>query len=179
MPRDAEVPQRAGRLHAVTGLTDAELHALLPSFAPALVTSRHDRTIDGQPRTRRRDRAYDTCPLPTTADKLVCILTYLQPHPLQEGPGQRCGMRQSHAQTWLHGRPPVVTQTFADQDLRPARTAAAVAAMFKTHAPDARSTPPLVGLMALHGRSTARSIPKSHKHMTAGRRRSTRGTTSS
>jgi hypothetical protein len=34
------------------------------------------RTIDGQPRTSRRDRTYDHTPLPTMADKLLFILTY-------------------------------------------------------------------------------------------------------
>src|SRR6266540_2302480 len=59
-----------------------------------------------------------------------------------------------------------------------ARTAAAFATMFKPHATDGRSTTLLVGMMALHGRSTARPIPKSHKHMTAARRSVTRSTTS-
>jgi hypothetical protein len=38
----------------------------------------HDRTIDGQPRTSRRYNTYETCPLPTMADKLLFILTNLK-----------------------------------------------------------------------------------------------------
>jgi hypothetical protein len=75
MPRYDEVTQRAGSLRAMTGLTEPEFTALLPHFERALAASLQDRTIDGQPRTSRRDSAYDNCPLPTMADKLLFILT--------------------------------------------------------------------------------------------------------
>ena len=78
MPGDDEVTQRAGSLQALTGLTDAEFHALLPHFEQALVTYRQDRTIDGQPRTSRRYRSYATCPLPTLADKRLFIVDVLE-----------------------------------------------------------------------------------------------------
>jgi hypothetical protein len=39
------------------------------------LSSMDDRTIDGQPRTSRRYTPYDTCPLPTIADKRLFILT--------------------------------------------------------------------------------------------------------
>jgi hypothetical protein len=82
MPRYEEVTQRAGSLQALTGLTEAEFQALLPYFEQAFVTSMHDRTIDGQPRTSRRYSAYDNCPLPTMADKRLFILTYLKQNPI-------------------------------------------------------------------------------------------------
>ena len=75
-----EVTQRAGSLRSMTGLTEAEFMALLP-FEHALVAYMQDRTIDGQPRTSRRYSTYDTCPLPTMADKLLFILTYLKRSP--------------------------------------------------------------------------------------------------
>jgi hypothetical protein len=174
MPRDEEVTQRAGSLQALTGLTDAEFQALLPYFEQALVTSMHDRTIDGQPRTSRRYSAYDNCPLPTMADKLLFILTYLKQNPIQEVQGQLFGMSQSNANKWIHALHPVLNQALADQELLPARTAAALAAMFKTQATDGRSTTPLFGMMALNVRSTARPIPKSNKKITVGRRSVTR-----
>jgi Helix-turn-helix of DDE superfamily endonuclease len=174
MPRYEEVTQRAGSLQALTGLTEAEFQALLPYFEQAFVTSMHDRMIDGQPRTSRRYSAYDNCPLPTMADKRLFILTYLKQNPIQEVQGQLFGMSQSHANKWIHVLHPVLNQTLADQDLLPARTAAAFAAMVKTQAPDERSTTPLFGMMALNVRSTARPIPKRNKTMTAGRRRVTR-----
>jgi hypothetical protein len=81
MPCDEEVTQRAGSLRSMTGLSEAEFTALLPTFERALVTSMQDRTIDGQPRTSRRYRTYKTCPLPTTADELTMMLTTPSPEP--------------------------------------------------------------------------------------------------
>jgi hypothetical protein len=158
----------------LTGLTDAEFQALLPHFEQAFVTHMQDRTIDGHPRTSRRYSTYDTCPLPTLADKRLFILTYVKQHPIQEVQGQLFGMSQSHANTWIHVLHPVLNQALADQDLLPARAAAEFAAMFETHSPHGGSTTPLVGMMAPNGRSTARPTPKHHKTMTVARRSATR-----
>jgi hypothetical protein len=179
MPSYEEVTQRAGSLRSMTGLTEAEFMVLLPHFEQAFVASMQHRTIDGNPRTSRRDSTYDTCPLPTMADKLLFILTYLQQNPLQEVQGQLFGMSQSHANTWIHVLHPVLNQALANQELLPARTAEEFAAMFGTHPTDGRSNPPLFGMMALNVRSTARPIPKSNKTMTAARRRVTHAQTSS
>jgi hypothetical protein len=75
MPSYEEVTQRAGSLRALPGLTAAEFQAVLPHFEQAFMTYMDDRTIDGQPRTSRRYTPYDTCPLPTIADKRLFILT--------------------------------------------------------------------------------------------------------
>jgi hypothetical protein len=174
MPNSEEVTQRAGSLQALTGLTEAEFQALLPYFEQAFVTYMQDRTIDGQPRTSRRYSAYDTCPLPAMADKLLFILTYLKQNPIQEVQGQLFRMSQSNANKWIHVLHPVLNQALADQELLPARTAAEFAAMFKTQATDGRSTTPLFGMMALNVRSTARPIPKGNKNITVGRRSVTR-----
>jgi hypothetical protein len=179
MPRYEEVTQRAGSLRALTGLTAAEFQALLPHFEQALVTYMHDRTIDGQPRTSRRYSTYGTCPLPTLADKLLFILTYLKQNPIQEVQGQLFGMSQSNANKWIHVLHPVLNQALADQELLPARTAAEFAAMFETHSTDGRATTPLFGMMAPNVRSTARPIPKRNKNITVARRSVTRSKTSS
>ena len=84
MPRFEEVTQRAGSLQALTGLTEAEFQALLSYFEQAFVTSMHDRTIDGQPRTSRRYSAYDNCPLPTDGRQ-----TTLHPDLLETEPHRR------------------------------------------------------------------------------------------
>jgi hypothetical protein len=179
MPSYEEVTQRAGSLRSMTGLTEAECMGLLPHVEPAFVASMQHRTIAGNPRTSRRYRTYDTCPLPTMVDKLLFMLTYLKQHPLQEVQGQLCGMSQAHANPWIHVRHPVLNQALATQELLPARTAEAFAAMFETHSADGSASIPLVGMMALNVRSTARPIPKSTKNMTAARRRVTRSNTSS
>lgn len=179
MPRYEEVTQRAGSLRALTGLTEAEFQALLPHFEQAFVTYMHDRTIDGQPRTSRRYSTYDTCPLPTLADKLLFILTYLKQNAIQEVQGQLFGMSQSNANKWIHLLHPVLNQALADQELLPARTAAEFAAMFETHAPDGRSTTPLFGMMAPNVRFSAPKIPRSSKNITVARRSVTRSKTCS
>jgi hypothetical protein len=110
MPTDAEVTQHAGSLRSLTGLTEAEFQGLLPHFEQALLRYMHERPLDGQPRTSRRSSTYDTCPLPTSADKLLFILTYLKQNPMQEVQGQLLGMSQSNANNWIHVLHPVLNQ---------------------------------------------------------------------
>ena len=88
-----------------------------------------DRTIDGQPRTSRRYSTYDTCPLSTVADKLLCILSYVKQNPIQEVQGQLFGMSQSSANTWIHLFHAVLNQTLAHQELLLARSADDLAVM--------------------------------------------------
>jgi Helix-turn-helix of DDE superfamily endonuclease len=137
------------------------------------------RTIDGNPCTSRRYSRYDTCPLPTMADKRLFILAYLKQNPIQAVQGQLFAMSQSHANKWIHVLHPVLNQALANQALLPARTAEELAAMFETHSADGSSSIPLFGMMALNGRSTAQPIPKSNKNMTAARSSVTRAKTSS
>jgi hypothetical protein len=179
MPSYEDVTQSAGSLRAMRGLTEHEFTALLPHFEHALAAYLQDRTIDGQPRTSRRYSTYNTCPLPTIADKLLFILTYLKQNPIQEVQGQLFGMSQSNANKWIHVLHPVLNQALADQELLPARTAAEFAALFETPETDGRSTTPLFGMMAPNVRFTARKIPKSNKSITVGRRSVTRSKTSS
>jgi Helix-turn-helix of DDE superfamily endonuclease len=123
MPSYEEVTQRAGSLRAMTGLPQQEGSPLLAHFEHALLASREDHTMEGQPRTSRRYRPYDTSPVPTMADKLLFSLTSLQQNPIQEVQGQLFGMSQSNAQKWMHLLHPGLNRALAHQDLRPARTA--------------------------------------------------------
>jgi hypothetical protein len=102
MPNYEEVIQRAGSLRAMTGLTQQEFAALLPHVEHAFLASMADRTIDGQPRTSRRYRTYESSPVPTMADKWLFILTSVKQNPIQEVQGQLLGMSQSHANKWIH-----------------------------------------------------------------------------
>src|SRR2546430_11366978 len=155
MPSYEEVTQRAGSLRSMTGLTEAEFTALLPYFEQALVTYMQDRTIDGQPRTSRRFSTYDTCPLPTMADKLLFILTYLKQNPIQEVQGQLFGMSQSNANKWIHLLHPVLNQALAPRELLPARHADDLAVMLAARRTEGVPRPPLVGMMARSDRSIA------------------------
>jgi hypothetical protein len=124
MPSYDEVTQRAGSVRAMTGLTPQEFTALLPQFERAFLAYMEDHTLDGQPRTNRRYRTYDTSPLPTMADKLLFMLTSLQQNSIQEVQGQLFGMSQANANTWIHLLHTVLNQALAQQELLPARTAA-------------------------------------------------------
>src|SRR5688572_918139 len=140
MPSYEEVIQRAGSLRAMTGLTEQEFTALLPHFEQAYVAYMHDHTIDGYPRTSRRYSTYETCPLPTMADKLLFILTYLKQNPIQEVQGQLFGMSQSNANKWIHLLHPVLNQALADQARLPARTADDLSALLTTQPTEGSST---------------------------------------
>src|ERR671918_2701831 len=169
MPSYEDVTQHAGSLRALTGLTEAEFQALLPHFEQAFMTYMEERTIDGQPRTSRRYTTYGTCPLPTSADKLLFILTYVKQNPIQEVQGQLFGMSQSNANKWIHLLHPVLNHALAHQKLLPARTADALAAMLATQPPEGSSTAPLFGMMALSDRSIAPPIARTSRNTTAAR----------
>ena len=178
MPSYAEVTRRAGSLRAMSGLTEPEFQALLPPFEQAFVAYMKDHTIDGQPRTVRRYSGYDTCPLPTIADKLLFILTYLKQNPIQEVQGQLFGMSQSNGNTWIHLLT-VLNQALAHQELLPARTADELAALLAAERTKAAPALPFFGMMALSARSTAPPIQRTSRNTTAARRSAIRSKTSS
>jgi len=179
MPSYEEVIQRVGSLRTMTGFTAEEFTALLPHFEHALAAYLQDRTIDGQPRTSRRYSPYNTCPLPTIADKLLFILTYLKQHPIQEMQGQLFGMSQSNANKWIHLLHAVLNQALAQQELLPARNADELAGMLAAKRTADVPGSPLFGMMVLSDRSTAPPIPRTNRTTTAARRRATRSKTSS
>jgi Helix-turn-helix of DDE superfamily endonuclease len=178
MPSYEEVTQRAGSLWALTGLTATAFQALLPHFEQAFETYMGTRTIDGQPRTSRRYRPYMTCPLPTLADKLLFILSYLKHNPIQELQGLLFGMSPSNANKWMHLLHAALNLTFAAQALLPARTADELATLLAKHKPEGPSPSPLVGMMVRNGQSSVRKIWKNRKNLTAARRSITPSKTS-
>jgi hypothetical protein len=171
------VTQRAGSLRAMTGLTEQEFTMLLPHFEHALAAYLQDRTIDGQPRTSRRYRPYGNCPLPTVADKLLFILTYVKQNPIQEVQGQLFGMSQSNANKWIHLLHAVLNRALAHQELLPARHADDLAVLLATKRTESVPQPPLVGMMALSDQSIARPIQRNNKNTTVARKSATRSKT--
>lgn len=179
MPSYEDVITRAGSLLRMTGLTEQEFTALLPPFEQAFVAYLRDRTIDGQPRASRSYSTYDNCPLPTMADKLLFMLTYLKQNPIQEVQGQLFGMSQSNANKWIHLLHPVLNQALAHQGLLPARTADELAVWLAAERTESGPTPPLFGKMARSARSTVPSIPRTSRTTTVARRSATRSKTCS
>ena len=78
MSSEEEVTPRAGSWQSLTGRPEADFQAVLPHVEQAFVTSIHDRTSDGPPRTSRRSRTSGTCPLPASADTRLFNLISLQ-----------------------------------------------------------------------------------------------------
>ena len=133
----------------------------------------------GSPAQAAATRTYDTCPLPTMADKLLFILTYVKQNPIQEVQGQLFGMSQSNANKWIHLLHPVLNQALADQELLPARTADDLATMLTTPPTEAPSPSPLFFMMGPHDLSSVRTTLKISRSMTVARRNATRSKTSS
>jgi Helix-turn-helix of DDE superfamily endonuclease len=179
MPSYEEVTQRAGSLRAMTGLTQPEFSALLVPFERAFLAYMEDHTLDGQPRTSRRYSTYDTSPLPTMADKLLFILTYLKQNPIQEVQGQLFGMSQANANKWIHLLHPVLNQALAQQELLPARTAGELATLLTSQQTKEGATSPLFGMMVRSDPSTAHGMSRSSGSITVVRRSATRSKTSS
>jgi hypothetical protein len=178
MPSYEEVAQRAGSLRAMTGLTEHEFTALLPPFEHAWLAYMQDHTLEGHPRTSRRYSPYETSPLPTMADKLLFILTYMKQNPIQEMQGQLFGMSQSNANKWIHLLHTVLNQALGQQELLPARTAAELATLLTSKQTQEGPESPLFGMMVLSGRSTAQPIQKTSKNTTAAKRNAIRSKTS-
>ena len=166
MPSYDEVTQRAGSLRAMTGLTQPEFSALLAHFEHAFLAYMEDHTIDGQPRTSRRYSTYDTSPLPTMADKLLFILTYLKQNPIQEVQGQLFGMSQANANKWIHLLHAVWHLAFAHHDVLPARTADALAVRRAAKRTESGPVSPLFGMLVRSERATAQPLPRTNRTTT-------------
>ena len=162
----------------MTGLTEQEFQARLPHFEQAFVSDMRHRSMDGQPRTSRRYSPYANGPLPTMAEKLLFILSYLKHNPIQEMQGQRFGMSQANANKWIHLLHPVLNQALAAQHLLPARTAADWAARFTRQETEEASSSPLLCTMGPNDRSSVQKIPRTRKNITVARRSVTRSKTS-
>jgi hypothetical protein len=163
----------------MTGFTAAEFTALLPPFEQACVAYRRDHTSDGHPRASRNDSTYDNCPLPTMADKLLFILTYVKQNPIQEVQGQLFGLSQSNANKWIHLLHTILNLALAHQDLLPARTADELATLLATTQAKDAPTSSLFGMMGPNARSSAPPIQKISRTTTVARKSATRSRTSS
>jgi hypothetical protein len=87
-----------------------------------------DWTLHGRRRQARRYTTYKNCPLPTPADRLLFILTYLKQNPTQLLQGRLFGMRQSKATQWIHVLLPVLRNTLRTLGDAPCRQVEALRA---------------------------------------------------
>jgi Helix-turn-helix of DDE superfamily endonuclease len=119
--------QNPSRLRAMTGLGSDAFHALLPCFQHTFLQYMETHTIDGSIREGRSYTPYQNTPLPTDADKLFFILTYLRHNTTQTVHGHMFDMTQSNASKWINLLHEVLNRTLAQQQVLPARDAATLA----------------------------------------------------
>ena len=101
-------------------ITKSGQEPFLRHFAQSFVTGMLDHTMAGQPRTSRRYRTNNTCPVPTLADTRRFMLTYVKQPPIQAVPGPLLGMSHAHTNTGIHWRRPVLNQAVGTQhDFQP------------------------------------------------------------
>src|SRR5262249_52283321 len=123
----SDVQSRPMEFLDFTSLTLDELQPLVPPFEAAFQTHMAAWRLDGKPRTARRLSVYQNCPLPTPADPLVCLLTYLKTYSLQVVQGRLFGMGQSKANQWIHVLLPALLAALRTLGDAPARSLAALA----------------------------------------------------
>jgi hypothetical protein len=120
--RFADLQTRPTEVLDLTSLTVDEFRQLVPPFEAAFQAHMADWRLDGKPRTARRYTTYQNCPLPTPADRLLCILVYLKTYPLRVVQGRLFGMGQSKAHQWLHARLVVLRATLRTLEDDPTRS---------------------------------------------------------
>ena len=153
MPKFDAILQNERRLRAFTGLNAAMFTAFLPHFAGAMEHYLNHSTLDGYIREGDRAITYTNSPLPTPADRLLFILTYLKQNAIQEVHGQLFGMSQSNVSKWVRLLLDILDAALASQHLLPARTAAELASQLQAETalidPEA---PPFFAMMAPNDR---------------------------
>ena len=131
MPKFDHILQNERRFRAFTGLDTATFTAFLPHFTMAMERYLDHTTLDGYIREGDRAITYANSPLPTPADRLLFILTYLKQNAIQEVHGQLFDMSQSNVSKWVRLLLDILNAALANQSLLPARTAAELAAQLR------------------------------------------------
>lgn len=116
-----EQQSKLRRILDLTSLTEHEYAALLPAFETAFLAHMDKWTLEGKPRTARAYSQYANCPLPSAADRLLFILTYLKQAPTQAFLAAAFGLTQPKANLWIHTLLPVLRQALSDCDALPSR----------------------------------------------------------
>jgi hypothetical protein len=111
----------------LTSLTTEACRELVPPFDAACQAPMAAWRLDGRPRTARRYTASTNCPLPTPAERRLCILVDLQTHPLHVVQGRLFGLGQRQAHQGMHGRLVVRRATLRALGEAPTRSVQALA----------------------------------------------------
>src|SRR2546430_11981866 len=110
-----------------TSVTLEEFQQLVPPFEAAFQAHMTAWRLDGKPRTARRFRVYQNCPLATPEDRLFFMLVYLKTSALQVVQGRLFGMGQRKANQWMHVLLPALLAALRTLGDAPARSLTALA----------------------------------------------------
>ena len=135
--RFTDVQARPTEFLDVTSLTLAEFQPWVPPFATADHAHLAAWRLDGKPRTARRFPVYQTCPLPTPADRRFFLLPSLKTYSLPVVQGRRCAMGQRTAHQWMPVLLPVLRAAVRALGDAPARSLTALAQRLGVAAADA------------------------------------------
>ena len=135
MPKFDSILQNERRLRAFTGLDTATFSDFLPHFTLAMERYLQHTTLDGYLREGDRAITYANSPLPTPADRLLFISTYLKQNVIQQVHGQLFGMGQSNVSKWVRLLLDILNTALASQGVLPARTAVELAAQLQADSP--------------------------------------------
>jgi hypothetical protein len=111
------------RFLAMTGYTIENFDALLPTFAQV-----HDHYFDhyllnGKPRSGQRSFVlYQNAALPTHAERLAFVLSYLKLNPIQEDHADRFSLTQKQVNEFFHGLKPLLDKALEQLKAMPAQT---------------------------------------------------------
>ena len=153
MPKFDSILQNERRLRAFTGLDATTFNGFLAHFRLAMERYLNHTTLDGYVREGDRAITFANSPLPTPADRLLFILTYLKQNAIQEVHGQLFNMSQSNVSKWVRLLLDILNVALARQQLLPARTATELAAQLRAEsAPRDPDAPPFFAMMARNDR---------------------------
>src|SRR2546427_6638340 len=192
--RFAELQSRPLEFLDFTSVTLDEFQQLVSPCETAFQARMAAWRLDGKPRTARRFRVYQNCPLPTPEDRLFFLLTSLKTYSLQVVQGRLFGMGQSKANQWIHVLLPVLLAALRSLGDAPARSLAALAQRLGVAEADAATVvvplaeapapvaaapaaTPASPLLPMTGRNGASSAPKTllnRPTVIAARRKTTR-----
>ena len=153
---------------AMTGLTNAEFHQLLPHFQYAWDQYVMQNYVDRDHRQRRYGAGRPEATLVSIEEKLLFILYYVKVYPLQEIIAFEFGMVQSTANEWIHILSEVLQKALAHGGYVPARDPKQLETVL---AAEAESTYGIDGTERL--RQRPRDAEK-QKHYYSGKKKHTR-----
>src|SRR5215467_9048146 len=163
-----EVKEHPKLFLAMTGLTRAEFHQLLPHFQYAWDQYVTQHYVDRDDRQRQYGAGRSEATLVTLEDKLLFILYYVKVYPLQEILAFEFGMVQSTANAWIHLLSEVLKKALDHGGYVPERDPKQLAAVLES---EAEAT------YGIDGTERPRQRPRNpekQKHYCSGKKRHTR-----